>query len=126
MSKALTKPRQYNRITKKQVAAFIIEEVLSGNGSQAVRKLTPTILNVGDRAFKIRKKAEAMNSLQFIDDQLEQIGVDAVNRLGNLVNSENESVATKNVHFAIDHIRGQAVKRTFGVSVKANIQSVLD
>ena len=126
MSNTLTKPRQYNRITKQTVADFIIAEVLSGNGSQAVRALTPTILNPGERAFRIRKKTKEVNTLQFIDDSLEQIGVDAINRVGKMVNSSDEKVATKNAHFVIDHIRGQAVKRSFNVNAKANIQSVLD
>lgn len=118
--------RHYNRITPANIAIFKATEVELGNGSAAIRKLIPNHRNVGDRAFMIRKKAEVQSTVDYIDKQLQQIGIAAVDRLGELVNSSNESVATKNVHYSIDHIRGQATKKSITLTGKLNIQNVLD
>lgn len=78
------------------------------------------------RAHKIVKKSKSDNALQYIDDQLQQIGIEAVDRLKELTQSQDESIATRNVQYAIDHIRGKAVNKNLSISVKHNIQSVLD
>lgn len=126
MSKSKRKPRQYNRITPKVIAEFTALEAEEGNGSSAVRIQTPTMLNEGDRAYRIRKKSEDENAIQFIDEQLQQIGVDAVQRVGKMVNSADERIATKNSHYVIDHLRGKAVQRTENKNLNITIESVLE
>jgi hypothetical protein len=119
-------PRPYKRITPKTVADFTIQETLHGNGSQAVRQMEDTRLSPGSRAFRIREKQKEMATSQFIDEQLQQIGVDAINRIGKLVNSEDESIAMRSSSYVVDHIRGQATKKSVTLTGKVNIQSVLD
>jgi hypothetical protein len=120
------KKRHYNRITPAVIAQFKATEALEGNGSAAVRKLTPEIRNTANRAYQIRIKRDDETPEQFIDDRLQQIAVGAVNRLEELVNSDDESIATRNVKYAIDHIRGQPTKKSISLKLKANIQNVLD
>lgn len=125
--KADTKPkRKYHRITSEQMASFTALEALLGNGSAAVRSLTPAVKNAGYRAFVIRKKAKAESSELFINDQLNSVAVDAVNRLGDIVQSPDEKTALKASMYAIDHIRGQATKKSIALTGKLNIQNVLD
>lgn len=119
-------PRVYRKITPAQIAEYKALKAIHGNGSAAVRVLEPTRLAVKDRAFRIAKKGEDISTLQFIDNQFQQIGIDAINRLGKLINSSDERVASKNVQYAIDHLRGQATKKSITLHGKANIQSVLD
>ncbi len=129
MSNTQAKPRNYNLITPEVIAEFKAMRATMGNGSAVVREVIPEILKPGDRAWRIKKKSEDMENtpaVQFIDDSLQQIGKDAVQRLGHLVNSTNESVATKNVHYTIDHIRGQATKKSVTLTGKINIQNALD
>lgn len=97
-----------------------------GNGTNAVRSTEDQYFSPEQRAFQIKKKSKGVATSQFIDDKLEQIGVDAINRLGELVNSTDEKVAQKSTHYTIDHIRGQATKKTISLTGKLNIQSVLD
>jgi hypothetical protein len=120
------KPRVYRKITAAQLAEYKALKALEGNGSAAVRILEPTRLAPKDRAYRLAKKSEAQSTADFIDSQLQQIGIDSVNRLGKLVNSSDERVATKNVHYAIDHIRGQSTKKSITLSGKLKYQSVLD
>lgn len=118
--------RPYRRITPATVAQHRAQVLLHGNGSRAVDYQTPGYLNPGDRAYRLQKKSEGIATGQFIDDNLEQIGVDAIHRLGDLVNSTDERIAQKSVHYTIDHIRGQATKKSISLTGKLNIQSVLD
>jgi len=118
--------RNYRRITPQTVAQHRAQALLHGNGTRAVTVATPGYQNPGDRAFRIQKKADSIATPQFIDEQLDQIGVDAINRVGDLVNSTDERIAQKSSHYVIDHIRGQATKKSISLTGKLNIQSVLD
>lgn len=120
------KPRIYKKITASTLAEFKALRAIEGNATAAVRILEPTRLAPASRAFKIAKKSKEQHTADFIDMQLQQIGIDSVNRLGKLVNSSDERVATKNIHYAIDHIRGQATKKSITLSGKIKFQSVLD
>lgn len=119
-------PRTYRQITPAIVAEHKALRALHGNGSAAVRAAESTRLGVKQRAFRIRTKENQQNTNDFIDDQLQQIGVDAINRIGKLINSVDERIATSNSHYVVDHIRGQAVKRSISVTGKINIQNALD
>lgn len=120
------KPRVYKRITPATVAQFKTLEVLEGNGTAAVRRLESTRLAPKDRAFRIAKKSNQTNSIDFIEDTLQQIGVDAINRVGKMVNSSDERIATKNAHFVIDHLRGKAVQRSESKHLNLTIETVLE
>lgn len=118
--------RQYHRITPEQVAAFKALERLFGNGSAAVRSQTPTIRNPRHRAFVIRAKANKETAEQFVDTQLQSVAIDAINRIGELVASPDEKIALRSSMYAVDHVRGQATKKSIALTGKLNIQNVLD
>lgn len=118
--------RQYHKITPEQAASLEALSAVLGNATAAVRVLTPTIRDPKRRAFNIRNKKQSIATEVFIDEQLQQIGVDAVNRLGEIVGSADEKTALKATMYAIDHIRGQATKKSIALTGKLNIQNVLD
>lgn len=119
-------PRKYQVITPQTVAIHRARKIIHGNGTAVVRATDPGYYSPKDRAYRLAKKSEGIATGQFIDEQLEQIGVDAIHRLGDLVNSTDERIAQKSTHYAIDHIRGQATKKSISLTGKLNIQSVLD
>lgn len=118
--------RQYRRVTPQTVAEFTAEEAISGNGTVAIRRLESTRLSPRSRAFRIRSKRNNENTIDFIDESLQQIGVDAIQRVGKMVNSVDERVATKNSHYVIDHLKGRPLQHTESKNLNLNIQSVLD
>lgn len=120
------KPRAYKLITPATVAQHRALTVLHGNGTAAVRENEPGRLGPKHRAFRIKTKSNQVAASEFIEDQLQQIGVDAVNRLGMLVNSSDERIAGVNTRYVLDQIRGKAVVRSVNLTGKINIQSVLD
>lgn len=117
--------RHYHNYTSEQLAEIDALAVLLGNRSAAIRQLYPMLLQPRNAAFKTKKKSKLIQTEVFIDDQLQQIGVDAVNRLGEAVHSPDEKTAVKVAMYAIDHIRGQATKKSINVSVRRTIQDVL-
>jgi len=118
--------RHYKRITAQTVAAHNAKLALTGNGTRTVETTDPEYQSPHDRAYRIRKKSDSMPTLQYIDDSLQQIGAEAVQELGELIHSHDERIKTKNVHYAIDHLRGKAVQKSIALTGKLNIQSVLD
>lgn len=126
MSISKSQPRTYRKISPRTVAIFNAEEIAAGNGSAAVRNMESTRLSPASRAFRIRKKAKEESAIAFIDNALEQIAVDAVQRVGKMVNSVDERIATKNSHFVLEQVKGKAVVRTENKNLNITIESVLE
>ena len=118
--------RHYKRITAATVAKHKARAIIDGNNTRAVETTDPEYTAPHDRGYRIQKKSESMPTLQYIDDSLQQIGAEAVQELSVLVNSDDEAIRTRNVHYAIDHLRGKAVQKSVSFTAKMNIQSVLD
>lgn len=72
------------------------------------------------------KPSGAKNVNEYLDMYMQQSAITAANRLEELVNSENEKIATQNVHYVLDHVRGKAVQRSVTAHAKVNIQDLLD
>lgn len=117
--------RTYRRVTPQVIAKFKALEATQGNGSEAVRILEPDTKSVGTRAHTINKKANNAEVTTYIDNQLATIAQPSINRLKELVESDNEQVATKNVHYVIDHLRGKAISRSINRSEVINIDTVI-
>lgn len=118
--------RTYKRITPRIVANHEAQAILSGNNTAAVRALEPEYIAPDRRAVRIVAKSREVSAGEYIENQLEQIGSEAIERIGSLVHSEDERIATKNAHYVVDHIRGKAIQRSITATAKLNIQSVLD
>ena len=119
----------YKRITPRVIADFTATELIEGNGTATIRKLEDTRLSPHSRAWRISKKRNELendNAINFIESSMQQIGKDAIQRVGNMVNSIDERVATKNSHFVIEQLRGKAVQKTEGKHLNINIEAVLD
>lgn len=120
------KKRQYRLITPLTIAQFEAEKIVTGNGTAAIRKLNANYKSPEARSNRIVSKSKQVNASEMIESRLQQIASDAIERVGELVNSEDEKIATKNSHYVIDHIRGKAVQRSITATTKFNIQNILD
>lgn len=100
--------------------------ILAGNGSQAVRDTDGDYLAPDKRSQQILAKTPEQSALEYIDASMQQIGVTAIERVNDLVQSGDESIATRNSHFILDHIKGKAVQKSVNLTAKINVQSVLD
>ena len=76
--------------------------------------------------LEMLKPSGAKNVNEYLDMYMQQSAITAANRLEKLVNSENEKIATQNVHYVLDHVRGKAIQRSVTAHAKVNIQDLLD
>lgn len=76
--------------------------------------------------LEMLKPSGAKNVNEYLDMYMQQSAITAANRLEELVNSENEKIATQNVHYVLDHVRGKAIQRAVTAHAKVNIQDLLD
>lgn len=118
--------RTYRKITPHVVSQFKIAQVTEGNNTAAVRATEGEILAPHARAHKIVKKSNNMSAEAYIEDKLQELGSKAIDRIGQLTQSKDEAIATRNAQYVVDHIRGKAVNKNVSVTLKHNIQSVLD
>lgn len=118
--------RQYRKITSETVAKHRAARIAAGNGTAAVELTDPDYKRPHDRAYHIQKKSELMPTSQYLNDSMEQIAAEATQELGELIHSNDEAIRTRNVHYAIDQVRGKAVTKSISLVGKTNIQSVLD
>lgn len=121
-----SKPRKYRKITPDTVARFETESVLQGNGTAAVRVLEPDRVRPDLRAAEIKAKQGDMTAMEVIEVGLEQMAGKAIAKVEELIGSSDGRIATKNAHFAIEHVRGKAVQRTENKNYNLNIQTVLE
>lgn len=118
--------RPYKKITPQTMAIHQARQVTQGNGTRAVEAFEPEYDAPHQRAYRIVKKSEEVDSLTYINNTMEQIASEAMQELGELIHSPDEKVRGVNVRYAIDHVKGKAVAKTISLTGKVNIQSVLD
>jgi hypothetical protein len=119
------KKRVYRRVTPATVARFNAAVIAHGNGTAAVRETEPDEIDSSRRAWLIANKSKELDAGEYIDHQLQRIGVESVERVKELVQSSDERIATKNAHFVIDHVRGKALQRSESKHLNLNIEAVL-
>lgn len=121
----MRKKRIYRVINKEEIASFKAARLLTNNNTEAVQLLEPTrTIGIEDRAYKIARKASISN-VEYVDRKLQQIAVQAVERVQELVGSEDEGIATRNSHFVIDHVRGKPLQRTENKNLNITIEDIL-
>lgn len=117
--------RQYKKITPETIAKYKADVLVHGNGTRAIRETEPEYSAPDIRAVRIKAKASEVTAIDYIEDSLQQIGVRAIQRVDEMVLSENEAIATKNSHYVLDHIRGKAVQRSENKNLNITIEQLL-
>ena len=122
------KPKRiYRKITPEVITEHKAQTLLQGSGTKAVIQVNDDVYsNPADRAYHIQRQSDKGNAIQYIDDRLQQISVTAINRVDEMLLSDDERIATKNAHFVIDHVRGKALQRSDNRNVNISIESILD
>ncbi len=117
--------RVYRKVTPQVIAKFKALESTQGNGSQAVRVLEPDTPNAGSRAYTISKKVESSDVVTYIDNKLAEQAKPLMDRFKELIESPNESIAQKSVHYGIDQLKGKAISKSINRSEVINIDTVI-
>lgn len=118
--------RKYRKITPATIARFNAEKALQGNGSAAVRVLEPDSIDPSSRAYKITRQGQEVDSSDYVEERLEQISEQAIDRIESVVNSTDTASALNASKFVIEQRRGKAVQRNINHNTNLNIQAVLE
>lgn len=90
---------------------------MTDNASEAVRQAFPEYAKntsqsaIGFKGHDLLKNPNIINHIEYQRDKLEKLATDAVNRVGELIQSDNEQVATANAWKTIEQVQGKAVQR---------------
>lgn len=117
--------RRYRKITPTTIARLQAEIAIQGNATAAIRSLEPDSQSPAVRGNSILNKPVATSGAAYIEQYFQQIASDAVELVGSAIRSVDEKIALKAAMFTIDHVRGQAVKRSESRSIKVSIETVL-
>ena len=118
--------RPYRKVTVATIAKHEAKSIELGSGARAVEALEPDEKEARQRAWLINNKKRQLDVGEYVDSQLQQIATEAVERVGTMVQSADERIATKNAHFVIDHVRGKALQRSETKHLNLNIEAVLE
>lgn len=121
--------RPYNQITPIEVARFQAETAITHNRTDAVRNLYPELQSPKDRAFRLASRANALaqgDAKGYVENRMTELVVEAIDRVGELIDSPNEVVAGTNARYLIDHVQGQAVKRSINRNENITLEALLN
>jgi len=117
--------RTWRKVTPQVVAKHQAQVTLSGNGTRAITDTTDEYDAPHMRANYILNVSKELATPDYIEEALQQIGRDAMQVLGNSVNSSDEAIALRATMYVTDHLRGKAVQRSENKNLNISIESVL-
>lgn len=91
------------------------------NGAQAVREAYPELANssvqsVSTKAGRLLKNAEVINHIEYQKNKLERIASQAVDRIEEHVESDDNNVSLNASKFVIEQVHGKAVQKSSSVN----------
>ncbi len=92
----------------------------TGNGVKAVEEAYPDRnLTYGSKAVqatRMLKNANIVNHIEYQRNKLEQLATRSVERVADLIESENEAIATTNAWKTIEQVQGKAMQKSSNVN----------
>lgn len=125
------KKRTYNRVSTDKIAKFAQAYSKHGNGSKAVKYAYPELTESTDgvlatKASRMLKNEDVKLALAYIDNRIKQGALQAVDKVIEHIESDNDKTSLKASTYLIDHAIGKSVQRTESKAVNINIESVLE
>ena len=127
--KTIKKRQIHRNTTPAYLAKYQSTKLAHGNnGSEAIRILEGKTdsADIRRRAWLLNSKLKQLDANDYIESKINKIGLEAIERIEELVQSPDERIATKNSHFIVEHIRGKAIQRSESKHLNLNIESVLE
>lgn len=109
--------------------AFTVEYAKTNNGTQSVLKAFSgnnyTIKSAGVKATRLLNNDSIVNHIEYQKNKLEQLATKAVNRVEQLIDSDNEQVASMNSWKSIEQVQGKAIQRNTNLNIEANVSDII-
>jgi phage terminase small subunit len=109
--------------------AFAIEYAKTDNGTQSVLKAfdnnyTPQTARV--KATRLLANDNVLNEIEDQKNKLEKLASKAVDRLDNLIQSDNETIATTNIWNTIHQVQGKPLAKNLNMNVSVSVEDMLN
>jgi phage terminase small subunit len=109
--------------------AFAIEYAKTDNGTQSVLKAfdnnyTPQTARV--KATRLLANDNVLNEIEYQKNKLEKLASKAVDRLDNLIQSDNETIATTNIWNTIHQVQGKPLAKNLNMNVSVSVEDMLN
>ena len=117
--------RPYRKVTAQTIAIHRAQTLAQGSGTRAVQALHDDYDAPEQRSSYILNVSQDLATSDYIEEAMQQIGKDAMQVLGNSVNSTDEAIALRATMYVTDHLRGKAVQRSENKNLNISIESVL-
>lgn len=110
--------------------AFAIEYAKTDNGTQSVLKAfsgnnySPEVAAV--KANQLLRNPNVMNHIEYQKNKLEQLASKAVTRLDDLIQSDNEQVATTNIWNTIHQVQGKPLTKSINLTATTSVEDMLN
>lgn len=111
---------------------FAIEYAKTDNGAEAVRRAFPELAKTSSvqylstKASDLLKNPEIASQVEYQKQKLELLATKAVDRVEQLIQSDNEMVATTNSWKAIEQVQGKATQRNINLNASITLEDMLN
>lgn len=114
------------KLTDEQLNTFAEARAAKLSPARAMIAAQPElVLNKNYANVKARRLMNKPDVKAKIDQKLQKLSKDATKRVEELIQSENENIATTNAWKVIEHNIGTPVKRSINANVQATIEDAL-
>lgn len=122
-------PRKLARPRKVDPMRWAAAYVEAGHNAAEASRRTRGTASISPNYSKVHgsymlKKPEVQSAIQILEARMEKTAMKAVERLDQLVDSQDENIATRNAHYVIDQVKGKAVSRNLNANF--DIQAAVD
>lgn len=108
---------------------FTIQYAKTNNGTQSVLKAYNgnhyTIKSAGVKATRLLNNDSIVNHIEYQKEKLEQLATKAVNRVEQLIDSDNEQVSTMNSWNSIHMVQGKPITKNINANLEVSIDDVI-
>lgn len=117
---------QYNKKDKADEQVFAEVYAATQSPTQAMLAAQPNLITrkkyASVKADRLLKKTDVQTKIQ---KKLETMSVNASKRIKELIDSNNESIATTNAWKVIEHVRGTPTHRSINLNASVSIEDAL-
>lgn len=120
------KKKKQIKLTKEQLDTFTTARAENLSPAKAMIAAQPELIDNKNYAnVKARRLMKNQDIKQKIDIKLQKMSKSATKRIEEMIQSDNEQIATTNAWKVIEHNIGTPVKRNINLTAKANLEDVL-
>lgn len=118
--------KKYKHLSEEQIDKFVEVQAITKSPQTAMIAAQPELITnkpyANNKGHSVLKRTDIQDKLQ---KKLESISKKSIKRIEELVQSDDESIATQNSWKVIEHVRGKPITKSVNLHAQANIEDAL-